>query len=181
MTKKPPQKAISIADRVLQRKKDKALQQELRSEQIDLGDDAEAVQKPARRAMTNKEQAKRKKMMKFAMIGGGVMLFAWLVVWLFAPYKGGMTFGVCRVFLEQNVQYPHTLRLSQVEEINDFIRIWYAQIDGFGEYRLDNIRCTFEADEYLGFKLKKVSFNRRVVDPKKIEAFNRSLPVVFAN
>ena len=175
---KPPQ---SSSDRVLNRKKDAALQAELQSEQLDTdASDEGADDEGGTKRLSEKDLAKRKKIFKFGLMGIGATLFIWLLFWLFKPYQGPLTFGVCKVFLEQNVQYPQTLRLSQVEEINDFIRIWYAQTDGFGEYRMDNIRCTFEADDQIGFRLKKVSFNRRDVDPDKVDAFNRSLPVVFA-
>ena len=98
---------------------------------------------------------------------------------LFAPFKAGMWFGSCRVFLEMNVQYPSTLELSTVQEFSDYIRIWYTHVDGFGSYRMDNIKCTFEDDPVTGFRIKEITMNRVQVDDNKVEAFNKILPVVF--
>jgi len=175
---------MSTADRILTGKKDANFQKEIAAEQLNTEEEPEAqptTTDKVAKAVSEKDIAKRKNMFKYGMIAVGVLVFAYLVYWLFKPFKGGMPFGICRVFLEQNVQFPDTLRLSQVQRINDFVRIWYVQIDGFGEYRMDNIRCTYEADEQYGIRVKKVSINRRDVEPEKIEKFNRSLPVIFAH
>ena len=127
------------------------------------------------------QKALRKKQMKQ---GGGALLALVLGYGIYLglkPFEGSMAYGICKVFLELNVRYPETLRLSTVEESGSFVRIWYTQVDSFGEYRMEPIQCYFKPDEQYGFILDKITINRQEVDPQKVEAFNRTLPVIFAN
>ncbi len=121
----------------------------------------------------------RKKQIKRGGIGTLALLFIYWVYTLFIPYEGTMAFGICKVFLELNVRYPNTLRISTVEETGTSVRIWYTQTDSFGEYRMEPIQCYFKPDEKYGFILEKITIRRREVDPQRIENFNRILPVIF--
>ena len=100
---------------------------------------------------------------------------------LFIPYKGTMAFGICKVFLELNVQYPSTIEVSNVEEFATSVRVWYSHSDSFGEFRMEPIQCYFKADEELGFILDKVTVRRREIDPELVNKFNQSLAVVLQN
>ncbi|MCB1563430.1 MAG: hypothetical protein KDJ75_07645 [Alphaproteobacteria bacterium] len=100
---------------------------------------------------------------------------------LFKPFQAPLTYGVCRVFLELNVQFPDTLRLSTAEQIGNTMRIWYTQVDAFGQYRMENIQCRFERDEKMGFRVEKILINRREIAPERVEAFNNILPVILAD
>lgn len=128
------------------------------------------------------QKAKRKKQMK---IGGaliGALLLGFLVKSLFTPYKGGVTYGICKVFLETQVQFPKHLRHTGMKDFGDSVRIWYTRIDAFGEDRMETMRCYYKYDEELGSSIvDKVTIDRREVDPRKVESFNRSLPVVLKN
>lgn len=185
---------ISIADKILRRKKDPEFQKQLESEQTHYEDAPnETSDTPESRAdqeietaikesrLQKSSQARRKNMFKYGGLALAVLIVGWISYYLFAPFKGGMWFGTCRVFLEMNVQYPSTLQLSSVEQLaaEKFVRIWYTNTDAFGSYRMENIKCSFEDDPVTGFKLKEVSINRVTVDPAKIVAFNKILPVVF--
>lgn len=172
---------ISIADKILKRKKDPAFQKQLQSEQVDFESRADQEIHEAVKDSVFQKQAlmKRRRMFKGGLWFLGFIVSAWLIYFLFKPFTAGPTFGVCRVFLELSVQYPDTLKLSTVEEISDYIRIWYTNVDAFGSYRMENIKCTFVADDVIGFRLKEVSINRVEIDPAKIEAFNKILPVVL--
>lgn len=172
-----------IAKKILGRKKDPALQKKLLDEQLDFDNSAEgqienAIKNSKLKARGDK---KRKQYIKYGASIAGVLFVGYVGYGLFKPYQAGLTFGVCKIFLEQNTRYPHTLKLSTVEELNNFVRIWYTQIDAFGEYRLENIQCNFEADEITGGRLSRVTFSRREVDPEKVAAFNKMLPIIFAN
>lgn len=115
----------------------------------------------------------------------GTLISAVILVYgiylLFKPFQAPLTYGVCRVFLELNVQFPDTLRLSTAEQIGNTMRIWYTQIDAFGQYRMESIQCRFERDEKMGVRVEKILINRREVPPEKIQAFNRVLPLIIAN
>ncbi len=172
---------LSIADKILNRKKDPSFQKQLQSEQVDFESRADQeIYEAVKDSRFQKDALmKRRRAFKTGLWFLGFLLFAWFVYFLFKPFTAGQTFGVCRVFLELNVQYPDTLKLSTVEEISDYIRIWYTNVDAFGSYRMENIKCTFVADDVIGFRLKEVSINRVEVDPEKVKAFNKILPVVL--
>ncbi len=122
----------------------------------------------------------RKKRIKMGSWGAGALALCYVVFLLFKPFEGGMPFGICKVFLEQRVRYPHELRLSTVEEFETSVRIWYTQVDAFGEYRMEPIQCYFKQDETFGFVLDKVTVNRRELDQKIIDDFNRAFGAVLA-
>ena len=112
---------------------------------------------------------------------GVIALLGYGIYLLFVPYKGTMAFGICKVFLELNTQYPQTLRLSTVEELGMSVRIWYTQTDSFGEYRLEPLQCYFKPDDTYGFILDKVTLSRREVDPLLVSEFNKSIPTILAH
>ncbi len=122
----------------------------------------------------------RKKQIK---IGGGALavLLLWQgYSWLFSPFVGGMDYGMCRVFLELNVRYPDSLRLSHVQNFGQSVRIWYTQLDSFGQYRMESIQCYYRPDPVTGAAFERVTINRREVDPDIVERFNISIPAVLA-
>lgn len=179
MAKKP-----SIADTILKRKKDPELQKQLQSEQLDFEAKEEKVDEVQDIVQNSKIQekalAKRKKNFRLAVIAIAVVVVGYLGHLLFKPFEAGMDFGFCRVFLEQYVQYPTELELSEVEERRDFIRIWYMHTDSFGQDRMDNIECYHGKDPQRGYYISKIRVNRREIDPERVKLFNTSLPTIVA-
>lgn len=131
--------------------------------------------------ITERKAKDRKTLIKRGAIGAGVLILGFIIYLLFAPFKGTMAFGLCKVFVELNVQYPTTLKLNSVEEFSTSVRIWYTHTDSFGEYILEPIQCYFRPDENFGFALDKVTIRRRELDESIVEAFNRSIPVILEN
>lgn len=181
-------KKLSIADKVLQAKKDLGFQRDLQSEQLDFEGRAEHEISTALMNSTLQKAAsqKRKRYLKFAGIGFGLLLALWAYNWLFSLPVAGMSYGVCKVFLEQNVQYPHTLQYSQVEFPSALsVRIWYAQTNAFGEYRMDNIRCNYEINPEKGMQLQNIIFRsgffERRIPPAELAAYNQMIPVITSN
>lgn len=125
-----------------------------------------------------KRQARRKKKFRLALAGVGVLSVAFILYYGFKPFNGSPAFGICKLFLENSVTYPQHLRLSTVEEFATSVRIWYTQIDSFGEYRLEPIQCYFKKDPERGTILDKVLINRREVTASKVENFNRAFPAI---
>lgn len=135
-------------------------------------------------AQSKLAEAQKAKKMRLFKVGGGlavVGVLGWLGYYLFAPYKAGMPYGICKTFLELNVQFPQTLKIRGVRNFGEFIRVWYGQTDAFGEYRMENIQCYFRSDPVTGAALDKVMINRREVDQQRVEVFNKSIPVILAN
>jgi len=126
-----------------------------------------------------KRKKERKKQFRQGAIVVGVLTLGGLV-WLgLQPYQASMSYGICKVFLEGMVRYPQYLRLSTVEEFDMSVRIWYTQLDSFGATRMEPIQCYYKADEVRGTIVDKVTVNRRDVDPRVVDSFNRALPAIL--
>jgi len=178
-------KKPSAADKILKRKKDPELQKQLQSEQIDFEGKEEKktdeVQELLQKSkIQEKEQAKRKRNFKLGIGAVALVAVGYLGYWLFKPFEAGMDFGFCRVFLEQNVQYPQHLTLSEIEQRKKFVRIWYMQKDSFGQDRLENIECWHGQDPKRGYYISKIRIDRREIDPARVERFNTSLSTIVA-
>ena len=132
-------------------------------------------------AVKTQRDATRKTRLKQFGGGGLALLLAYGIYLLFIPYKGDLTFGVCKEYLELNTRYPTTLRLSSVEQFETSVRIWYSVTDGFGDYRLEPIQCYFRPDKKTGLAIDHITVDRREEDPDKIAAFNRILIAVLKN
>lgn len=96
----------------------------------------------------------------------------------FTPPQGNNLYGVCRAFIEQNIQFPDTLKIIQFEQripdgenpdapqrIN--FDVSFSSIDGFGQHQLNTLTCGFRFDQALvntpwqGIILERTSFNGR--------------------
>lgn len=141
----------------------------------------EIEQALAQSKLAKAERAKKRKIFKLGGAIAGIAFLSWAGYYLFKPFEAGMTYGICKTFLELRMQYPQELRVSTVDDMGMSVRIWYTQIDAFGEYRMENIHCFFRADDVMGAALEKVSVNRRELPPKVVEDFNKIIPVVLEN
>ncbi len=124
---------------------------------------------------------RNRKIFKWGLVAGSIGLLGGLIYYLFSPLQSTMAYGICKVFLERQVSYPETIRISEVEEFETSVRIWFAQINSFGEYRLDQIQCYYRPDPVSGSVLDRVAFNRRDVDPDVVAAFNQTIPAILEN
>lgn len=133
--------------------------------------------------LKEKKALQRKKQIKHFLIFCFLALFGWLLYYLFAPFKGGLSYGICKTFLELNIPYPETLLLSEVIVTrNGSVRIWFTHIDAFGSYRLDSFQCTFGVDEKTKSSyLAEVKMGKLNIDPIEVERFNVALPYLAAN
>jgi hypothetical protein len=134
----------------------------------------------AKSSIQSKKQLAKKKRFKYGLIAGGVLLLGYGVFWMMKPYEGSIAWGICKVFVEGMVRYPQYLRFSTVEEFETSVRIWYTQIDSFGEYRMDQVQCYYKQDPERGTIVDKVLLNRREVDRKMVDDFNRALPTIIS-
>ena len=72
---------------------------------------------------TEKKKKQYKNIAKFV----GFCLVFYLFYFLFAPFKGGLPYGICKTFIELNVTFPDTILLSEVSTIrNGGVRIWFT-------------------------------------------------------
>jgi hypothetical protein len=118
------------------------------------------------------------KIIKYGVIGIGLLLIL-LMVYSCQPKKGSMGYGICSAFLELNTTYPQTLEYTDVEFSNTAVRIYFSNIDAFGEFKHEMIECTFVADAKTGVKLSQVKRNRNPVDSKTLNEFNPTIPAIM--
>ncbi len=122
---------------------------------------------------------------KFKQIGYGalgiIFLIAVLVIYSFQPKKGPMAYGICSTFLELTTPYPHTINHTGLEGSKTSVRIYFTNIDPFGEFKLEMMECKFGPDEKMGMKLIDVLRNRRPVDADVVRKFNMTLPTIMAS
>lgn len=140
----------------------------------------EEISGPAPSQLAQKKKAQRRKKRIRALQAGGFLVFCYLFYLLLIPYKGGLNFGACKVFLELYTRYPDTLSLSTVEDFGESYRIWFTETDAFGQYRLQQLQCYYRPDDETGFALERVTLDRREVDKKIVEDFNRSIRTIAA-
>ncbi len=183
-TPKDDDDGITLSAEIMDRAERKALKEKAKAEEA--ARKVEPTQDEIEAALSNSKlaeakKAKRKKTFKIGSAIFGLLFLAWLIDYMLTPFKAGITFGICKTFLELNVQFPQDLRVSTVDDYGTYVRIWYTQVDAFGEYRMENIQCNFRADEVTGAAIEKITINRREVDPERVEKFNKILPVILQN
>lgn len=131
--------------------------------------------------IAEQKKQQNKKRMIIGGVAGGLLLLGYGIFLLFAPYKGGTAYGVCRVFLELNVEYPDLLHIMATETLGSSERIWYMQTDSFGQSRMETVQCYFDNDKPGTFLLRKIKINRQEVPQEVVDRFNVSVPVVLKN
>lgn len=129
--------------------------------------------------MAEEKKERNKRIFRYSILGFVFFLFFFAYDYLFSSYEGGMTFGICKNYLELNVRFPQELKYSTVDDLGSSVRIWYTQVDAFGEYRLESIQCYFRADETYGAAIDRITINRREVPTYKVDAYNAIMPVVL--
>lgn len=130
------------------------------------------------------ERQKKREKQKKIVFGGGAALLILLVVWVFTSSntrEGSAFYGACRTFLELQIPYPQTLRVSVVQEISNFVRIWYAHNDAFGEFRLQPIQCYFERNDAGNWEFERVTISRRDLPQDIIDDFNPLVQIWINN
>ncbi|HBR68961.1 MAG TPA: hypothetical protein DEA55_06255 [Rhodospirillaceae bacterium] len=132
---------------------------------------------------------KRRQSRKWMIIGGVATLLSGVTWALFIPYKGPITYGACKVFLENYVLYPQSVRISTVDDYGASVRIWFTYLDSFGEFKLEPMQCFFkmttddDKKKYgnVSFIMEKATINRREIGPDIIERFNYSILGIVAS
>lgn len=199
MTKKSkPQKKIrpsgpsESAQKQLNQKLDSLLEEEitfsdeeLQEQENEIRADNDLADTIDQSKVSHKKQKQRKKQIKYGIIFGILVLLGYGISRLFIPYQGHQTFAICKTFLELNVQYPTTIRLSEAFTRGNKVRIWFSHLDGFGQYKIQQIQCIYGPDEKLPYKLESVAISsvtitsenrdRWEIDAEKIKLFNKAV------
>ena len=116
--------------------------------------------------------------------GAGIVFLIILILSLTMcgkPQQGTILYGICSTFLEQNVPYPEQIERTSVQQYPRGVRIYYAQIDPFGQHRAEMIECAFMKNEQGQIVLETVLHNRAEVDQEIIDKFNPTIPIIAAS
>jgi len=92
-------------------------------------------------------------------LGIAVLFLTLMIVQSCTPQKGGIIYGMCDAFLEQQTPFPETINHTTVEQYRKAVRIYYTHIDAFGEYQLELVECSFRQDPQRGVQLESVYFD----------------------
>jgi hypothetical protein len=127
-----------------------------------------------------KKRKSRKKTLKWS--GGIFVALVLVLIWYgFRPLTGTINVGVCRTFVQLQVPYPQSVKLSSTEQIDRIMRMYYTYTGTFGETRSDMIECKFMTTPQGQLALESVMINRDPVDQEKIDRFNMTIPIIIAN
>ncbi len=135
--------------------------------------------------MANQSDHRKPQFHRGKVAAAGVTIFLLLITLLimFAcgnPKQGTILYGICGTFLEQNVPYPEAIFKKRVEQYPRGVRIYYNQIDPFGQHRLDMIECAFVKNEQGQIILETVLHNREEVSQDILDRFNPTIPIIVA-
>ncbi len=147
---------------------------------------AAPLQKDAKKDDPKKpnKKTRRKKILSW---GGGVFLFLVIVYAAFAPRMGSLQYGICKVLVERNEPFPSEIKIFQVEDYDNIVRLYYSSIGTFGEHRSNIIECSFkmDAEGNVLYDLDKVNLNGKrkydIEKPEYIAQFNMGVPAIVAN
>lgn len=142
--------------------------------------DDEIKRSIAKSRYTQMKQKRIKTRQKALMIVGGLAVFVFLIYLVLRPGHGNMAYGLCKVFIETQVEYPVTLRYTSGRIFKEKIRIEYAHQDSFGQNQLETMDCFIKRDEQGQYYLDKAEKNRGEIDPRTLESFNKSIPAILA-
>lgn len=127
-----------------------------------------------------KGKKKKSKKNLWRKIGLGFLAFIVFIVWFgMQPLTGPVQVGICRTFIEMNLRYPHTLKLTKTDQYQDSLRLYYTYTGPFGEHRSSLTECRFAADPATGQPMiTKIKTDRVDIDPEKVRLFNQTIPSI---
>lgn len=129
---------------------------------------------------------KKKRNRKLWWSGGGFLLFCLAIYALYKP-QATIHYGVCKVYLELNEPYPQKMKYLAMEDFGQMVRVIYRKIDSFGLVSVNVAECTFKIENnrvtpyLLSVDINGKYKTYRAEEPARIEAFNKSVPVIEQN
>lgn len=93
---------------------------------------------------------------------------------------GTWRYALCKVFLEQNTQYPPDLKILTAAEKQNSAQIGYLTTNSYGSRESQLMECFYNtADNKV--ELSRVTIDRKTYDQSKVTTFNLSINVILAN
>lgn len=132
---------------------------------------------PPAKAIALKKARKRKKLKKIAI--GVLAVFIFLFWYGSQPLKAGREYGVCRTFVELNIPYPTTFKITEFDKYGPSLRLFFTYTDEFGATRSQMIECLIKPDPVKGLVAEKISIDREPIPEQKLADFNASIPGIL--
>lgn len=128
-----------------------------------------------------KRKAALGKKIKLGLAALGLLICYSVYSWLFAVPQGDMRYGICKVFVELQVQYPEHMRYSYIRNFRNKVGIWVTHRDSYGQVLLEYFECEYFDEPNKRFFMKKALINRREIDPDIVSDFNYSVNLLFTH
>jgi hypothetical protein len=97
----------------------------------------------------------------FGLIGLLVLAIIGLGIYEYKkPPQGTWRFGLCRVFVENYIRYPHTLYIEEVFEAPGFVEISANYLNAHGSRPTRIFRCDYQQTQNGGIEIKEIRIDR---------------------
>lgn len=113
--------------------------------------------------------------------GGAIiilMIFMTALTYTATP-KGTWRFGLCKIFLERNSQYPTALKILVAGEKQSSAQIGYITTNAYGSQESELMECYYNIDAQ-GVTLSSVTIDRSPLDSALLDEFNPTIPAILA-
>ncbi|MEM9469344.1 MAG: hypothetical protein AAF988_04210 [Pseudomonadota bacterium] len=97
-------------------------------------------------------------------VGFVVVVVAVFMIQSLFPKKGNIIYGLCSTFLEEQMTFPDTIEHTYVEMYRRAVRIYYQNIDAYGQHNFSYLECSFTQHPQFGVQLDEVVFKSPVKD-----------------
>lgn len=117
---------------------------------------------------------------------GGFLVILCVMLYFHTP-QAGITYGVCKVYIELNEPYPEDLKYLSLFDAGKYLEIKYRKVDPFGVISINTARCVFREENgaitpYLSsFDLNGKYRKYQAESPDKVKLFNNSVPAIVAH
>jgi hypothetical protein len=108
-----------------------------------------------------------------------LLITGWLLYYAYGPRWGSIHYGICKVFAERYIEFPHTMRVRDAEYFQYTVRVYVTHIDASGQYRYDQFICAFDPSGTL--ELVNVRLNRKEVEEQFVKDFNLGINAIILN
>lgn len=122
---------------------------------------------------------KKKKIKNNALIVLG--LLAALTWYGMQPLVATPEYGLCKTYVELQVQYPNSLRLTEYDVYGKSTRIFYTHRDASGSTRSEMTECVIVPHPQIGYIAESISTNRKPISEEELIKFNKSIPGILAS
>lgn len=116
-------------------------------------------------------------------------IWAWLIVMAIIlgsgyaymnaqPAQASWRYGACKVFLEQYVRFPNTLKIKEGWETSGSAGMSFTDRNPFGSEQIRTFECYYSTGAQGGTRLSKITLDRRTLPEAVTSRFSAMLPVL---